>query len=96
MKAFLGVVFMAGLGLSMLGSCSEADELVDCQKICSRYEECVDDEFDVSECRSKCETNADKDEAFAKKADECESCVDDKSCTGAVFNCGVQCVGIVP
>ena len=96
MKAFLGVVFMAGLGLGMISSCDEADELVDCQNICSRYKTCLaDDKFDVSDCRSKCEEKADKEQGFAEQADKCEACVDDRSCSNATWNCTNECAAII-
>ena len=33
---------------------------------------------------------------YEDKADDCQSCINDRSCAGAVFNCGGECAGIVP
>ena len=97
--ALLSIVAFAALGVAgpavTLTGCGEADELVDCAKICNRYEECVDDEYPVDECIDECEANADEDDAFADKADACESCIDDRSC-GESFPCIDECIGIVP
>jgi hypothetical protein len=76
-------------------ACDEADEVIDCTQICERYQDCVDDEYDVDDCVDRCETNADEDEDFAEATDACETCLDDQSC-GESFDCVDECVGIVP
>lgn len=84
-------------GVAAYGAgCSEVEHAYDCHHICSRYSECFDSGYDVDACETKCKDNADKDSSFADKADDCQSCEDDKSCAGATFECGAQCVGIVP
>ncbi len=96
MKSVLGVLFaLCGLGAVAM-SCSDADELIDCQQICSRYQSCFDNGYDVSACRSRCENKADEDKAFADRVDACEKCIDDRSCTSSVFSCSAQCAGVVP
>lgn len=84
---FFGSLFLAGAG------CDEAEQAIDCNQICNRYSDCVDDDYDVSACRDRCEDMLDED---PNGADECEACIDDRSCTGAVFNCAAECAGIVP
>ncbi len=84
---FLGSAFFAGAG------CDEAEQTIDCGKICNRYEECIEDDYDVSACTDRCDEMLDSD---SDRADECEACIDDRSCTGAVFNCATECAGIVP
>lgn len=76
--------------------CDSADRVYDCASICSKYEECINDDYDVSACTSKCEDMADNNEAFEDKADDCQACIDDRSCAGAVFGCASECAGIVP
>lgn len=87
---------LSALALSLgLAACDDADELFDCAQICERYADCFDADYDVGECTSRCEDNADTDDQFAERADDCEACLDDRSCTGS-FACAAECVGIVP
>jgi hypothetical protein len=90
----LAFAFAASLFTGTAG-CSEVDEAFDCQQICSRYADCFDAQYDVEACRNRCESNADTEDGFAAKADACETCLDDRSCTGS-FACTSECVGIVP
>ncbi len=76
--------------------CDEADKLFDCQSVCSRYQSCFNSSYDVGACRNRCKDAADADKDFERKADACEACIDDRSCSSATFNCASQCVGIVP
>lgn len=76
-------------------SCDEADEIYDCQAICSRYQTCFDSKYDVGACRSKCRDKSSADDQFRAKANLCEACIDEKSCTGS-FACVAECSGIVP
>lgn len=93
-KSFLFTIPAALLAALMYSSaCNDADDLIDCAKICNRYEDCVDDDYDVSECVDRCEDFADRNPG---SADACESCIDDRSCIESVFQCGGQCAGIVP
>lgn len=96
-KWFLGVVLLVGVPVTVgLVGCDEAESAFDCHQVCSRYQTCVDDDYDVSACRDRCRTNADNDESYKDKADACEACIDDKSCAGGVFSCATECIGIVP
>lgn len=98
MKQTLLFTFVAVL-VSSLQACGdaaqEADELIDCAQICRDYDQCVDTGLDVSDCTSKCETRSDEDEAYRRKANACESCVDDKACLES-FPCLAECAGVVP
>jgi hypothetical protein len=69
---------------------------VDCDGICNRYQSCFDSSYDTGACESRCRDNADKDDDFASKVDDCHNCIDDKSCASATFNCGTPCANIVP
>lgn len=88
----------AGLALSFsFVACGEAEEEVDCFKICKKYDDCVDSSYDVSACQDRCEDNSDNVSGYERRADACESCIDgDTSCSEAVFQCGDECSGIVP
>jgi hypothetical protein len=95
----LRFAFLAAmLGSFALGftSCGEADRLFDCQSVCNRYKTCFDSAYDVGRCRNTCKDKADADKSFEQKADDCENCLDDKSCSEATFKCPIQCAGIVP
>ncbi len=94
-NTFLALATGLGLALSIGVGCSEVDEAFDCQQICQRYSDCFDANYDVSACRGRCETNADNQAGFAARADDCETCLDDRSCTGS-FACASECAGVVP
>jgi hypothetical protein len=85
--------FATGIALS---SCGEADKIFDCESVCSRYKSCFDGTYDVGTCRSRCKAKADADTSFQQKADACNACIDDKSCSEATFKCATQCAGVVP
>jgi len=78
-----------------LTGCDSVDAKFDCAMICDRYRDCFDAAYDTSACRSRCEDNAANVNDFADKADACENCLDDRSCTGS-FACAGECIGIVP
>ena len=92
---FCGVGLILGLAAGML-NCGTADELFDCQSVCSRYKDCFNSNYDVGACRSRCKDNADKDRTYRDKADACQKCIDDRSCTDATFKCTTECATIVP
>ena len=86
--------------LAVLGACGKDDPITaidrttDCSNICSKYKECISGDYDTDACEDRC-----TDMVSANKTDridECESCVDDKSCTNSAFSCASECVGIVP
>jgi hypothetical protein len=89
--------FALALGAGLwVPSCGEADRLYDCQSVCNRYQSCFDSGYDVSSCRSRCTDSAERDMDYQRKADDCEACIDDRSCSSATFSCAVRCAGIVP
>jgi hypothetical protein len=76
--------------------CDSVDRIYDCSSICNKYKDCADADYDVSACASECREKAADSESFEDKADDCQACVDDRSCVGAAFNCASECIGIVP
>jgi hypothetical protein len=76
--------------------CDSVDRIYDCSSICNAYKDCVDDDYDVAACTSECRDNAAESESYEDRADDCQECIDDRSCAGAVFGCAAECVGIVP
>jgi hypothetical protein len=83
------------LAVTSIG-CDSADRIYDCTSICNKYKDCADANYDVSACVSECRDKAAESEAYEDRADDCQACVDDRSCIGAAFNCADECVGIVP
>jgi hypothetical protein len=98
MKLVLAPLF-SGLALAIAllatGGCDDIDRAFDCSKICNRYQDCFDGNYDVDTCVDRCEDNAGDSEDFDQHADDCESCIDDRSCNES-FACALDCVGIVP
>jgi hypothetical protein len=93
MVASFMLLFGAALGS---GCVDEIDRVTDCQDICSRYADCFDSNYDVGACRTRCADNARDSATFDQKVDQCENCLDDRSCSNAVFGCSVECMTIVP
>jgi hypothetical protein len=92
-------VLLVGAGLGFCAgmvSCDAADEAFDCQQVCSRYHDCYDQSYDVGKCRDNCRARAASDPSVKQAADTCESCIGDKSCLSATFECGSSCSNIVP
>ena len=89
----LGLVVFVGLSTS--NGCGKADEIFDCQSVCSRYHDCFDKNYDVGHCRDQCRTRSENDPSVRAAADKCEACMDDKSCLSAAFNCTVDCGTII-
>jgi hypothetical protein len=95
MKKLLAASILSLLAFTSVG-CDKADQIIDCNKICNKYKDCLNSDYDVGACVDRCEDKADKDDDAADQADSCESCIDDKSCAGSVFQCGAQCAAFVP
>jgi hypothetical protein len=89
---------LAITGATLFGSvtCDEAKTAFDCHEVCTRYQSCFDNNYDVSACRDRCRSKAANDNSVQDQASRCASCIDDKSCAGALFGCATECVGIVP
>ena len=84
------------VGLGGVHACSTADEIFDCQSVCSRYRDCYKADYDVDTCRSRCRTASEKDPSVRSNADQCNACIGDKSCLSATFSCAGVCGSIVP
>lgn len=104
MKRFAWNVARAGFlaaGLLCVGAvgCNATDEIenrITCSDVCNRYKECFDDDYDVSACVNRCEDDATADEEKEQRLEVCEACIDDESCTSAVFECAADCAQFVP
>lgn len=83
-------------GLAASGCANEIDRVTDCQDICARYADCFDASYDVGACRSRCADSARDNASFDQRVDQCENCLDDRSCTSSAFACTAECATIVP
>jgi hypothetical protein len=84
---------------SALACGDEADEIsnrITCSDVCNRYADCFDDDYDVDACVDDCEDEATPDEEKEAELEECDACIDDESCTSAVFECTSECAAFVP
>jgi hypothetical protein len=96
LKHALRIGFAFLIAAATLGGCSDAKNTITCADVCSRYKDCFDSDYDVSSCTDKCQSRAGSDDDKESQLNQCDSCIDDKSCTAAAFSCATECVGIVP
>jgi hypothetical protein len=92
----LALLGAAGAFAAGASGCDSVDAAFDCHEVCGRYQDCYDSSYDVGACEDRCRTNAANDPNVKNDADACESCIGDKSCISATFNCGGSCGAIVP
>ena len=95
----IALVLSSLLSFAFIGGCNpitEIDQTVDCNDVCNRYQSCFDASYDVAACRNRCEGLVDADGGRPRAANDCDTCMDDRSCVSAVFSCGVPCAGILP
>jgi hypothetical protein len=94
----LAVLVVLGLGMAACGDddpITAVDRSTDCANICGKYGDCVGgDDFDEDECQDQCSDMKSDDDT--SDIDQCEECVDDKSCVDSAFQCLSECAGIVP
>ena len=67
----------------------EIEGTADCSQICSKYNSCVSN-VDETGCIDLCEDAADETEAGENAAENCEDCLDGKTCEEAE-SCWVGC-----
>jgi hypothetical protein len=91
----LTTAFLLTVGTVGFSGCDQIKHSYDCTKICQRYSDCVDSSYDVDACTQRCKDSADMHSDFADKADDCQTCIEDKSCVQS-FPCLDECLGIVP
>jgi len=90
---------LAGLlsvGALLFFGCSAAQNAIDCNGICDRYQSCFDASYDTGACEQRCRDNSNSNADYMAKSTDCSNCITDKSCASATFTCGTQCAGIVP
>jgi hypothetical protein len=91
------VLLALGLGLGgAVGAVSACHtDAADCSSVCNRYRECVDQNFDVSDCESRCVNKAGKDRDFDDRLTHCQSCTEGRTCSETVSNCVAPCAVLV-
>jgi hypothetical protein len=98
MSKFIALtLLLSAAGMSACGKddpVTAIDRSMDCSEICGRYKDCIQTDYDTDKCEDRCTDMVDSKET--DKIDDCENCIDDKSCTNSVFNCTTECAGIVP
>ena len=94
MKWFVRSLVLAG-ALLAAGGCDKIEQVYNCNDVCSRWQSCVDSEYDVAMCTETCDMEADMDADFAQRVSDCEACLDDRSCSESI-SCTADCFGVVP
>jgi hypothetical protein len=80
---------------NFVAGCSDAANTVSCAEVCDKYKSCINSDYDVVSCTTSCEDTANDSASRQKQLDSCASCIDDRSCTGAVFNCTTECATVI-
>ncbi len=89
LPAALALVLASAIG------CSDAENVITCHDVCSRYKDCFNEDYDVESCTNSCQADANGSDDKQARLNSCNACIDDKSCASAAFNCGTQCAGII-
>ena len=99
----LPLLVTAGVLVGSSGCMSEEDFLdpftadLRCQDICQSYENCVDPNYDVAACRSRCLDKTSKDDEFLEaRLGDCDDCLDESFCGDGIYPCSGVCAGFVP
>jgi hypothetical protein len=88
---------LLSLLMLLLASCGgRVENRLNCRRVCNMYEDCVDSDYDTSDCISRCSSDAADDDDYARQVDICESCIDGRSCGEAFVACTTDCAPIVP
>jgi hypothetical protein len=95
----IGVLGLAGFAFCSAAACDDAkDEIentITCADVCERYQECVDADYDVAACTDRCEDDASSSETRESRLEECDACIEDRSCVGSAFACATECAGFI-
>lgn len=93
-------LLFASLALALAtAGCSSADAVSNhftCKDVCQTYADCLDSNYDVDECKSRCEDKANDSNSKQDSLDECHACIKDKSCVADIASCSGSCSNFVP
>jgi hypothetical protein len=96
-KKLVACALLGGFLYALSGCGSDpaqkVDNIVDCAKICSKRDSCVEN-TNVLDCTHYCEERVSENENLQAAADTCEKCIDDTTCTEALA-CWPSC-SLVP
>ena len=96
-RSFVPATLVACLAASAgCGVVDDIDNSSDCTRICDRYRDCFDRNYNASACYDRCQARGTTNPDARRAIDTCSACINGLSCTGAVFTCGTQCSSIVP
>jgi hypothetical protein len=90
---------MIPVALMLAFGCSVKDDIeaeIDCHSICQRYSDCFDGDYDVSGCTDSCQNKIDSGDLQQSDVDDCDNCIDERSCASAGFSCATECLSVVP
>jgi hypothetical protein len=88
--------FLCAASVACGDEVDEVTNTITCGDVCQRYADCFDEDYDVDGCVDDCENEATPDEEKEAELEECHACIDDESCTSAVFECTTECAAFVP
>lgn len=69
--------------LSGVLGCGAIDRAIDCQRICDKKKECIDNNYKVSNCVDYCKSNAENNTSYAQKVNDCSACFETRACVQA-------------
>jgi hypothetical protein len=95
-KNILAAAAAALISLISFVAFDACGNIADCHAICSRYQGCFDDSYDVDACVDRCEKASADDHEYAAKANDCDACMEKRDCVASAFNCNDECSDVVP
>jgi len=90
MRGTLSAIVGAALLLFGLSGCTTND----CVSYCQRYQQCIEDDIEVSQCADRCEDASDADQQHDSKVRECADCVKSRTCAQSFDECVDDCFGV--
>ena len=87
--------FLAASAFLLIPACNKADNAVDCNGICERYQTCFDATYDSGACQDRCRDDADT-EGYATEADGRAALITDQGGAAATFEFAPRGGGLVP
>lgn len=70
---------------------SAAEGESDCRGICNAQKNCRDGSFDAAVCAENCNARSRDDEAFEEAVEECEECIEERTCAEVGTSCDAVC-----
>lgn len=95
LAAFAVGLALVGYGLVGCEDDAEVVNSITCGDVCERYQECIDEDFDIVACTDGCEANASAVTAQEQRLEDCDACLNGVSCEEGVFMCTNRCVGVI-